>query len=148
MWLVEFSDGTALSQYDTETGIENYANPDWLPSKVDSEGYVIKNGIRMLYREAYQIPEIYKRADVVRFSWVPFIPELAKKIWHRYGKIVIPKDLPIHSIKLHDGEKLLAHRTPSFLFNLSGGTKIGPIEYILGVKGKSKKIIKEDGSIG
>lgn len=61
-WIAEFADGTALPQFDPDTGKENKANPNWLSLGSDIPPNSIFN----------------KR--VVKIGWYPFPPALAQKI--------------------------------------------------------------------
>lgn len=134
-WIAEFSDDSALPQFDPETGKENKADPDWLPSKPD--------------QPPIPTAEIWKEKRIVRFGWYPFSLELAKKINNRIEdtQIVIPTCNHSHVIKLRKGEKVIAHRTNAINFSLCGGISRGETVYVLGKVGEKVLRIREDGSV-
>lgn len=133
MWIAEFSDGSALPQFDPETGKENKADPDWLPSAPGQP----------------KIPKdrVYREKKLVKFGWYPFTSELAKKIFEAEAIIVIPTDNPRYFIELNDGDKLLAYRTNTINFSLQGGISRGETVYVLGKTGGKLLHIHEDGSV-
>jgi len=149
MWVVVFEDNSALSQYDPETGRKNPQNPDWLKSKMDSEGYVIVNGKRMKYRDAYPMPDVYKGRRVIRAGWVPFPLKLARRIWHMEGIAVIPTLNKAHWMDLRENEQLRMHFTQLIRYMRNTKKIISrETEYVLGVMDGEVMRIKEDGSIG
>lgn len=128
-WIAEFSDGSALPQFNPETGEENKADPDWLPS---AEGQP-------------KIPKdkIWEQKKIIRFGWYPFTPELAQKI----AEVVIPTDNPPYILELKDDDKLIAYRTNAINFSLRGGVSRGETVYVLGKEGGKVLRIREDGSV-
>jgi hypothetical protein len=132
-WIAEFSDGSALPQFDPETGKENKADPDWLPS-VPRQPPIAKDAV-------------FVDKKLVRFGWYPFTIELAGKISETQGVVVIPTANPSHVVELKDGEKLIAYRTNAIKLSLHGGVSRGETVYVLGkVPGKVLHIC-EDGSV-
>jgi hypothetical protein len=133
MWIAEFSDGSALSQFDPETGKENKADPDWLPSASN--------------QPSLQKLDIWMHKRILRFSWCPFSLGLAQKISEATGQIVIPSSNPIHCLELKNGEKLVAYRSNILKYGFSSG-KVQAREtvYMLGKIGGKILKINEDGS--
>lgn len=132
-WVAEFSDGSALPQFDPETGKENKADPDWLPS-VEGQPPVAKD-------------PVFLNKKLVRFGWYPFTCKLAGKILEAEGIVVIPRNSPSHVVDLKDCEKLIACRTNAIKFGLRGGVSRGETVYVLGKAGGKVLRIREDGSI-
>jgi len=133
-WLVEFSDGTALAQFDPETGKENKADPEWLPSAPNQP----------------PIPKdmVYTTRKLVRFSWVPFSDGLALKVLGATGQIVVSTDNPIYSIDLKDGDRLVAYRTNLVHYGLKTCSVHGrETIYVFGRAGEKLMLIHEDGSV-
>ena len=134
-WIADFQDGTSLPQFDPETGKENKADPDWLPSASGQP----------------PIPKdpIFVDKKLVKFGWYPFTEKLARKIFEiSVGKIiVIPTNNPSHVIELKDSDKLVAYRTNSVKFSLCGGVSRGGTVYVLGKVGGKVLRIREDGSV-
>ena len=132
-WIAEFRDGSALPQFDPETGKENEADPDWLPSRPDQPP--IRKG------------PLFANKKLLRFGWYPFTLELADKILEEEGLVVIPTKNPLHVVELKDGEKLIAYRTNAVKLSLPGGVSRGETVYVLGKVGGEVSHIREDGSI-
>lgn len=146
-WIAEFSDGTAVAQFDPETGMEAQGHPDWLPSKTDENGMVEKDGEKIPYREAYSIPEHFRDKRVVRIGWYPFSSELAKKILGATGKLVIPFEANPIVINLRNGEEPICYRSHSIKLKMrSGGIEYAAIIYVLGIQGKNILRIDEGGN--
>jgi len=147
-WIVEFSDGTALAQFDPESGEEVQAHPDWLPSKIDKNGMVEKDGEKLPYREAYPVPEHFSGKRVVRIGWYPFSSKLAAKVLGASRKLVIPsKNKPV-VIELKDGEEAVCYRSHEIKLQMrSGGVEYAETVYVLGSKGKKIFRINENGAI-
>lgn len=132
-WIAGFSDGSALSQFDPETGKENKADPDWLPS-VPGQSPIPKD-------------RVYHERKLVRFGWYPFTPELAEKILEEQGTVVIPTNNLSHIIDLKDGDKVVAYRTNGIKFSLRGGVSRSETVYLLGKVDGEILRIREDGSV-
>lgn len=132
-WIAEFSDGSALPQFDPETGRENKADPDWLPS-AEGQPPVVKD-------------PVFLSKKLVRFGWYSFTSELARKILETQGIVVLPRNNPSHVVDLKDGEKLIAYRTKAIKFGFRGGVSRGETVYMLGKVGGKVLRIHEDGSI-
>jgi hypothetical protein len=90
-WIAEFSDDTALSQFDLDSGEENRADPDWLPT-----------------REENPSPE--NSAKIVKFGWSSFNFNLAVIIKSATGINAIPSQYSAHTINILPEEKLIAYR--------------------------------------
>jgi len=147
-WIAEFSDGTALAQFDPETGMEVQADPDWLPSKVDKSGMVEKDGEKLPYREAYPVPEHFRGKRVVRIGWYPFSSELAKKVLGASRKLVIPSEAKPVVIGLKKNEKPICYRSHEIRLKLrSGGVEYAETVYVLGIKGNKIFHMNENGEI-
>jgi len=147
-WIVEFSDGTALAQFDPESGEEVQGHPDWLSSKIDVDGMVEKDGRKVPYREAYPVPQHLQGKQVVRIGWYPFNPALAKKIFDATGKLVISSKAKPVVVDLKDGESPVCYRSHSIKLRVrSGGVEYAETVYVLGIKGKKVFLINEKGEI-
>jgi len=147
-WIVEFSDGTALAQFDPETGEEVQGHPDWLPSKIDEDGMIVKDGRKVPYRDAYPVPQHLQGKQVVRIGWYPFNPALAKKILDATGKLVIPSDAKYFVVELEDGDEPVCYRSHSIKLRVrSGGVEYAETVYVLGVKGGKIMQIDEGGNV-
>jgi len=134
MWVVEFTDGTALSQFDPETGEENKGNPDWLPSAPN--------------QPAVSSEKIWLEKRIKRFGWYPFNPQLAARILAKTKQIVIPTENPSHVIELIGNEKVVAFRENSIRYGAkSGRIKGREIIYVLGKYGEPLTCIDEGGAI-
>jgi len=46
---------------------------------------VIKDGKKVLYQEAYPVPDHFKGKQIVRIGWYPFSPKLAAKVLDATG---------------------------------------------------------------
>ena len=132
-WIAEFSDGSALSQFDPETGKENKGDPDWLPS---AQGQP----------EMPKAP-VYQEKKLVRFGWYPFAPEIAEKILEAQGIVAFVTNSPPHVIELEEDDRLIAYRTNTIRFGLRGGVSRGETVYVLGKVGGEVLRIREDGSV-
>jgi hypothetical protein len=132
-WIAEFSDGSALPQFDPETGKENKADPDWLAG-APGQPPIAKDAV-------------FVDKKLVRFGWYPFTVKLAKKILEAQGVVAIRTRNPSHIVELKDGEKLIAYRTNAIKFNLRGGVCRGETVYVLGKFGGEVLRIREDGSV-
>jgi len=115
-WVAEYSDGSALPQFDPKTGKEN------LFSRVD-------------------------HTRLVRFGWYPFTPEMARKVFEAEGVHAVPTNNSPHVIELKDGEKLIAHRTNTIRFSISGGVSRHETVYMLGKAGGQVTRISEHGKV-
>lgn len=148
MWIAEFSDGTAIPQFDPVTGKENKAHPDWCPSKIDDEGYIIVNNKRMKYRDAYPIPKRYKNKRIIRIGWVPFSIAMAKQVYSTSGIIVVPTSNPSHFVEIEDGDEPIIYRTQiiRYMFR-SKKIKGRETEYVIGTKKRGIVHIREDGRV-
>lgn len=147
-WIAEFSDGTALAQFDPETGVEVQAHPNWLPSKTDEKGRIEKDGEKIPHREAHPIPEHFRDKRVVRLGWYPFSSVYAKKIFGGTRKLVIPSDNKPVVIELMDGEEPVCYRSHSLKMKMrSGGVEYAETVYVLGIQGKEIFRIDEGGNI-
>lgn len=135
MWIAEFSDGSALPQFDPETGKENKADPDWLPS---AEG-----------QPPIPKPEIFKKKKLVRIGWYPFTSDLSGKLLNSSEKslVTIPTYNPSFSIELKNEDRPICYRTNSIKFSLRGGVRRGETVYVLGKVGGKVLRIREDGSV-
>lgn len=133
MWIAEFEDGTAAAQFDPDTGKENKADPDWLPS---AEG-----------QPPIPKAQIWKEKRIVRFGWYPFSVQLAQKILEAQNIVVIPTNNPVHVLELKKGDQPVAYRTNSVKLNLGGGVSRGETVYMLGKAGAKILGIHEDGSV-
>jgi hypothetical protein len=147
-WIAEFGDGTAAAQFDPDTGEEVQGHPDWLPSKTDENGMIVKDGEKVPCREAYPVPQHFRGKRVARIGWYPFSSELAKKILGTAGKLVISsKNKPV-VIELKDGEEPVCYRSHSIKLQMcSGGMEYAETVYVLGIKGKKILCMNEDGRI-
>lgn len=133
-WIAEFEDGTALPQFDPETGLENKADPDWL-SSAPSQPAIPK-------------AKVWEEKQVARIGWYPFTPELSKKIYEATKTIVVPTLNPIKAINVKKGQKIVAYRTNTIkLHTKTGGIERGETVYVLGVEGGKIMRIKEDGTV-
>ena len=129
-WIAEFTDGTAVSQFDPDTGEEVKANPEWLPSKTNT----------------VPVPEHWKGKRVRRIGWYPFSLSLAKKVYGRSGTLCVPSFVKPVVVGLGDGEEPVCYRTHRIDLNLgTGGAAAGEAVYVLGVKGGKVLRINEDG---
>lgn len=132
-WIADFQDGTSLPQFDPETGKENKADPDWLPSKPN----------HLLIHKA----KIWKEKRIVRFGWYPFSSKMAEKIIKATEQIVLPTHNSPHIIRLKNGQKVVVYRTNAINFSLCGGISRGETVYVLGKVGEKVLRIREDGSV-
>ena len=147
-WIAEFTDGTAVSQFDPDSGTENSGHPDWLPSKVDKDGMIIKDGKKVLYSEAYPIPKHFAGKEIKRIGWYPFSFSFTKKIFEKTGKFAVPTKFNPFVLELKGKEKPLCYRTHSIKINMRKGTiEYAELVYVLGIKGKTVKHINERGEI-
>ena len=128
-WIVQFEDGTALSQFDPETGKENRADPDWLPSQTK----IAKDSV-------------YSK-KLVKLGWYPFNRNFASKVLKATGTICIPTDNPTFEIDLKNGDQPLLKRENTIKFNLSGQEISRETIYVLGKIGGKVLRICEDGSV-
>jgi hypothetical protein len=149
-WIAEFSDGSALAQFEPETGKENRGHPDWLPSKTDENCMVEKDGEKVSHRVAYPVPRHLRGKRVVRIGWYPFNSELARKVLGATEKLVIPSEAKPVVIDLKGGEKPVCYRSHSLkLYTKDGGVEYGETVYVLGAKGGKTLHINEGGeSVG
>jgi hypothetical protein len=132
-WIAEFTDGSALAQFDPDTGKENKADPDWLPS---AEGQP-------------QVPkaEVWKIKTIRRFGWYPFTAQFAEKVESATKQSAIVSFNPHYRITLKEGEKLVAYRSNTVRYGFHSGIVLGrETQYILGKKGGKLKSIMEDGT--
>lgn len=147
-WIAEFSDGTATAQFDPDTGKEVQGHPDWLPSKTDENGMIVKDGKKVPYREAYPVPPHLRGKRVVRIGWYPFKLDLLKKIFDATGKLVILSDNKPVVIELKDGEEPVCYRGCEIkLKTRSGGIEYAETVYVLGIKGGKIMQIGEGGNV-
>ncbi len=147
-WVTEFSDNSAISQFNPDTGEENKAHPDWLPSKTDKEGMIVKDGKRVLAKTAYEVPEYFKGKRIIRIGWYPFSLSLAQKVYTASEKLVFVTEKRPVVINIEDGEEPICYRSHSIELKLKGGqVTYGPVIYILGVKGRPLRQINEQGEI-
>jgi len=147
-WIAEFSDGTALSQFDPETGEEVKGHPDWLPSKTDENGNIEKDGKKLPYREAYPIPQHFRNKTVKRLGWYPFSFSLAKRVYEATGKTVFPSASEPIAINLSPDDRPVCYRSHEIkLHTRSGGVEYAETVYVLGVKGKRVLHIDENGEV-
>ena len=147
-WIAEFSDGTALSQFDPDTGTENQAHPDWLPSKTDENGMVEKDGKKVTYREAYPIPQHFRNRTLKRLGWYPFSFSLAKRVYEATGKAVSPSASESIAINLGPDDKPICYRSHSIkLHTRSGGVEYAETVYVLGIEGEKILHIDEEGEV-
>lgn len=145
-WIAEFSDGTATAQFDPDTGEEVQGHPDWLPSKTDENGMIVKDGEKVPYREAYPVPQHFRGKRVARISWYPFSAELAKKILAASGKLAIPSSAKALVVEVKDGEEPVCYRSHEIKLKMhSGGVEYAETVYVLGIKGKSLMYLDENG---
>ena len=130
MWVAEFTDGSALPQYDPETGAVNKGNPDWLPE----EGTGPKA----------PTPDIFKEKTLCKFGWYPFSEEIVDRV----PVLAVPSSSPIHTVELNDGDKLVAARRSHIEIGVMGGgyRRVASL-YLLGIKGGEVKHIGEDGRV-
>jgi len=131
MWVAEFDDGSALPQFDPDTGKQNRADPRWLPEK----------GVG---GSEDSTPKIFREKTLYKFGWYPFSKEIAAKI----PMVVIPTRNPIHTVELKEGDELVACRRNHIEFGIMGGgyRRVGS-HYLLGIRGGEIKTIGEDGNI-
>jgi hypothetical protein len=147
-WIAEFSDGSALAQFDPDTGKEVRAHPDWLPSKTDENGMIEKDGKKVPYREAYPIPEHFRNKTVKRLGWYPFNFDLARKVCSATGKAVLPTASESITINLSPDDRPVCYRSHEIkLHTRSGGVEYAETVYVLGVKGKRVLHIDENGEV-
>jgi len=132
-WIAEFADGTAISQFDPETGKENKADPDWLPS-AKGQPKIPKN-------------PIYHEKRVVKIGWYPFNRNFAAKVLQATGQIVIPTNNRYHTVDVKKGDRVLIKRENIINFNLSGQELRRETVYIIGIIGGKVLRIREDGSV-
>jgi len=145
-WIAELSGGTAIAQFDPDTGEEVQGHPDWLPSKTDENGMIVKDGKKVPYREAYPVPQHFRGKQIVRIGWYPFNPGLAKKILAATGKLVIPSEANPTVIDLGNNEEPVCYRSHAIKLKMkSGGIEYAETVYVLGIKGKPLKFLDEDG---
>lgn len=111
-WIAEFSDGTALSQFDLESGKENDGDPKWLPSK-NSESTGNERGN-------------FAEKKISRFGWYPFNFALASMVYKATSILAMPSGLKEHIITLASTDRLIAYRaTISKKFRYHICTKCG-----------------------
>ena len=106
-WIAEFSDGTALSQFDPNTGKENKGDPEWLSSEKNEEVSVTQR-------------ENFAKKKVVRFGWYPFTFDFAQRVFKSTRILAVPSNKFAHVIDIKPSEKLIAHRlviTKNFKFH-------------------------------
>ena len=131
MWVAEFSDGSALPQFDPETGKQNRGDPTWLPEK----GVAGSEDSR---------PRIFKEKTLSRFGWYPFSREMVAKM----SVVAIPTRNPIHTVVLKEGDELVAcRRHPNVPQVMGGGYRRVESLYILGIRGEEIKTIGENGNV-
>ena len=97
-WIAEFSDSTAISQFDPETGIENPGDSSWLPSKENSNPIVNKRGN-------------FAEKNIIRFGWYPFSFDFAQKVYRATGILAVPSERVPHIIDIKPSERLVAYRS-------------------------------------
>lgn len=147
-WIAEFSDGSALAQFDPDSGVEVRAHPDWLPSKVDENGMIEKDGRRVPYREAYPVPEHFRNKTVKRLGWYPFSFDLARKVFNATGKAVLPTASESIAINIGPNDVPVCYRSHSIKLHVrGGGVEYAETVYVLGVKDKKILRISEGGEI-
>ena len=158
MWVVEFTDGSALPQFDPETGKENKANPNWLPSSPREVAiptdlqYALthlesSDSMVSYTQELIEISEFYKDKTVKSFGWYPFSEELKEKVYAATGFAVEATNLPVRKINIPEGKTLIAKRENSIDYGmLSGKVYRRSALYICGYDGYLLKV-KEDGTI-
>ena len=148
MWIAEYTDGTRVPQFNPETGKENKADPDWLPSM----------GVTILSVKEYDEESLVRQlkskgARVKRFGWYNFSPQMAAAL-QAQGHKVISTYPPISVVlNVKEGEEVVAARRTAKQWGMAGaGGRIydrgfGPTIYVLGIKDKSYVFISEDGTI-
>jgi len=147
-WIAEFSDGTAISQFNPETGEEIQAHPDWLPSKVDKDGMIEKDGKKVPYREAYPVPEHFRNKTVKRLGWYPFNFDLARKVFNATGKAVLPTASKSIAINTNPNDEPVCYRSHEIRLHMKdGGAEYAETVYVLGAKGKKILRINENGEV-
>ncbi len=60
------------------------------------------------------------------FGWYPFPPKFANKVWQSSKVVCVPSTLPVYTLILHEGKKLIAYRdqtVKSFSFRVCGKCK-------------------------
>lgn len=132
-WIAQFADGTALAQFDPQTGRENKADPDWLPSAKGQP----------------KIPKspIYREKQLVKVGWYPFNRNFAAKVMIANGKIVIPTTNVSHTMNVKAGDRILLKRENTIKFNLSGQETRRETVYVVGIIGKKVLRISEEGGV-
>jgi hypothetical protein len=146
-WIAEFSDGTAVAQFDPDSGKEVMAHPDWLPSKTKN-GFIVKDGKEIQYREAYPVPAHFKGKQVVKIGWYPFTEVLAEKIFEATGKLVIPSSLKPFTVKVGCREKPVCYRSHAVKIDMrKGGVEYSKVVYVLGVEDRKLSKMSEDGEV-
>lgn len=129
MWVAEFTDGSALPQFDPDTGEQNRGDPRWLP-------------VKGVGGSDDSIPKIFREKTMCKFGWYPFSPEMAAKI----PMEVIPTRNPIHIVELKEGDELVACRRNHIEFGvMGGGYRRVMSPYLLGIRGGEILVIGEDG---
>ena len=132
-WIAEFADGTAIAQFDPETGKENKADPDWLPS-AKGQPKIAKN-------------PAYREKQLVKIGWYPFNRNFAAKVLVGTGKLPIPTNNSSHTINVKKGDRVLLKRENTIKFNLSGHETQRKTVYVVGIIGGKILEIHEDGSV-
>lgn len=132
-WIAEFADGTAIAQFDPESGKENRADPDWLPSAKGQP----------------KIPKspVYREKQLVKVGWHPFNRNFAVKVLGATGRIVIPTNNGSHAIDVKKGDRVLIFRENTIKFNLAGQEMQRETVYVVGIIGGKVLRIREDGSV-
>lgn len=147
-WIAEYDDGMALPQFDPETGLENLADPDWLPIRTSMYAAVDNTMIPLGIRKPR--PAFFAKKRLARFGWYPFPLGLAIKIYKATGRIVVPSNNPVYKVELKDGDKLVAYRHNMIHYGIKGGdptVKTRETTYVLGVEGKEIMRISEEGKL-
>ncbi|HDQ07098.1 MAG TPA: hypothetical protein ENN36_10325 [Candidatus Bathyarchaeota archaeon] len=147
-WIVEFSDGSALAQFDPDSGVEVRAHPDWLPSKVDENGMIVKDGRKVPIREAYPIPEHFEGKQVVRIGWYPFSMKLAANVFRATGQLATPSNARPVFVEVEKNDMPVCYRSHEIKLHMrSGGVEYAETVYVLGIEGKRILHINENGEV-
>jgi len=161
MWIAEFEDGSLVAQFDPQKGVENKADPDWLPSRQPAPVVHGEEAVGMATAEikSYdptspigQLKE--KGVQVKRVGWHNFSPKMAACL-QANGHPVRSTHPPLSVVlNVGEGEEPVLARRMAKKYALAGATRLqmydrgtGPTVYVIGIKDKAYIFIGEDGSI-